>query len=92
MTNNQQQAIEESLIASVELEALREQIAEQRIIINQAEGKLWEFNVRMGKLNRLINTNLSLVLVRKYESTYPGRSSRSGYRRFSDYNERKRWI
>ena len=41
MTNNQEQAIQESLIASVELEALREQIAEQRIIINQAEGSFW---------------------------------------------------
>lgn len=65
MTNNQEQALQESLIASVELEALREQIAEQRIIINKAEGKLWEFNVRMEKLNKLINTNLSLVLVKE---------------------------
>lgn len=65
MTKNQEQALQESLIASVELEELREQICTQRNIIDDAKAELWKINVRMTKLNRLINTNLSLVLVKE---------------------------
>jgi len=65
MTNNQEQALQESLIASVELEQLRMQISEQRNIIDTATSELWKLNVRFTHLNKVINENLNLVLLKE---------------------------
>lgn len=65
MTNNQQQAIEESLIASVELEELREEINRQRKIISTADMRLLTLTKRFEQLNEVINTNLNLVLMKE---------------------------
>ena len=65
MTNNQQQAIEESLIASVELEELREEINRQRKIISTADMRLLTLTKRFEQLNEVINKNLNLVLMKE---------------------------
>ena len=65
MTNNQEQALQESLIASVELEELRKEISEQRNIIDDAKSELWKLNVRFTNLNKVINQNLNLVLLKE---------------------------
>lgn len=65
MTKNQEQALQESLIASVELEELRKEISEQRNIIDDAKSELWKLNVRFTNLNKVINQNLNLVLLKE---------------------------
>ena len=65
MTNNQEQALQETLIASVELEELRKEISEQRNIIDDAKSELWKLNVRFTNLNKVINQNLNLVLLKE---------------------------
>ena len=65
MTNNQEQALQATLIASVELEELRKEISEQRNIIDDAKSELWKLNVRFTNLNKVINQNLNLVLLKE---------------------------
>ena len=67
MTKNQDisQALQASLIASVELEELREKINRQRKIISTADMRLLTLTKRFEQLNELINTNLNLVLMKE---------------------------
>ena len=65
MTKNQEQALQASLIASVELEELRVKMSEQRNIIDSAKSELWRLNNRFQGLNEVINTNLNLVLMKE---------------------------
>tara|TARA_R100000353_G_scaffold167886_1_gene130173 strand:+ start:374 stop:577 length:204 start_codon:yes stop_codon:yes gene_type:complete len=65
MTKNQEQALQASLIASVELEELRVKMCEQRNIIDSAKSELWRLNNRFQGLNEVINKNLNLVLMKE---------------------------
>jgi len=65
MTKKQEEAIQASLIASVELEEVRIKISEQRNIIDTAKSELWNLNAEFNDLNNLINRNLNLVLMKE---------------------------